>query len=149
MEQVIKTMGFLLFLVSRAHHNLATRTFSKLGLFRGQPPVLFELGRNDNLTQTELAEKMEVTPATMTNLLRRLELSGLVNRERDVLDGRISRVSLTQRGVDVVARARELAEGMDRVLFAGFSPHELDTMRDFLQRMHANLTAEAENSTQS
>ena len=64
--------GKLLYLVSRAHHNLADRLFGQVGLYRGQAPVLFELVQQDGLTQSELAEKMELSQATLTNLLHRL-----------------------------------------------------------------------------
>ena len=40
----LKKPGPLQFLVSKAHHHLASRVFEQMGLNRGPPPVLFELG---------------------------------------------------------------------------------------------------------
>jgi len=55
MSTEIKTVEHLLVRVCRAHHTLASQKFEKLGLFRGQPPVLFELDHQDGMTHGELA----------------------------------------------------------------------------------------------
>jgi len=136
-----KKLGRLLFLVSRAHHNQASQVFEQLGLYRGQPPVLFELGHQDGTPQVELAEKLELTPATLTNILHRMEASGLVIREPDPADKRISRVFLTPKGRDRLSRSREAADQIDRISFAGFSPEEQALMNEFLERVHTNLTS--------
>ncbi|MEA4908544.1 MAG: MarR family transcriptional regulator [Chloroflexi bacterium] len=142
-----KALGLLLFQVSRAHHNLASQVFEQLGLHRGQPPVLFELGRQDGITQSELAERMEVRPATLTNMLQRMEAAGFITRCRDQADSRVSRVYLTQAGKDVLVRARELANGMDHTAFAGFSSAEKGQIKDFLERIHASLITALEEQS--
>jgi MarR family transcriptional regulator, organic hydroperoxide resistance regulator len=126
-------------LVSRAHHNLASQVFEQLGLHRGQPPVLFELGNQDGMTQSELAKKMEVTPATMTNMLHRMEQAGFITRSRDQGDIRVSRVFLTENGKTILNQAREAADKMDQSAFANFSTEEQNQVGDFLERIHRNL----------
>ena len=54
--------------------------------------VLCALWQEEGLTQTELAERLAVRPATVTNLLQRLERKGLVRRVPDADDQRVSRV---------------------------------------------------------
>ena len=76
-------LGYLIFRICRAQNNLANTIFSEIGLFRGQPPVLFQLGKHKELTQSQLADMLEVTPATLTNILHRMEKTGLINRTRD------------------------------------------------------------------
>lgn len=139
MSKPQKKLGFQLFLVSRAHHNLASQVFEQLGLHRGQPPVLFELGHRDGMTQNELAAKLEVTPATITNMLRRMELSGFIYRVRDTLDRRTARVFLTESGNNVLLKAIKLADQMHETAFAGFSSAEQEMLNNFLERIHTNL----------
>jgi DNA-binding MarR family transcriptional regulator len=139
METPLK-LGRLLFLVSRAHHNLASQVFMQIGLHRGQPPVLFELGHQDGITQSELADKLEITRATMTNLLNRMESSGLITRSQDQSDSRYSRIYLTDHGRSTLNKARDLAGKMDATAFAGFSLEEQTKMKSFLDRIHQNLT---------
>jgi MarR family transcriptional regulator, organic hydroperoxide resistance regulator len=140
MSQSENQLGFLLFLVSRAHHNRASQFFERFGLYRGQPPVLFELGEHDGSTQSELAEKLEVTPATMSNMLQRLETAGFVKRQRDPADARISRVFLTPAGKEAVVHAADSADDLEEIAFSGFTPLERKQIKDFLERIHANLT---------
>lgn len=135
-------LGYRLFLVSRAHHNQASRMFGEIGLFRGQPQVLFNLGDREGVTQTELAEKLELTPATLTNLLTRMEHSGLIERRTDVLDSRYSRIFLTDAGRIKLAQAIEQTQKMDAAAFAGFNAEELKLLHQFLERIHQNLTRE-------
>lgn len=134
-------LGRLLFFVSRAHHNLASQIFMQIGLHRGQPPVLFELGHQEGVTQCELADKLEITRATMTNLLNRMESSGLITRSRDQADSRFTRIYLTEHGKSTLIKARELSAEMDLTAFAGFTKEEQAGMKSFLERVHQNLTA--------
>jgi DNA-binding MarR family transcriptional regulator len=133
-------LGRLLFLVSRAHHNRANRVFTQIGLFRGQQSVLFELGHQEGITQSELAEKLEITTATMTNMLTRMESAGLITRCRDQTDTRCSRIFLTENGKSTLLKARELTDKMDSSAFAGFSSDEQASLNSFLERIHHNLT---------
>ncbi|HCS40890.1 MAG TPA: MarR family transcriptional regulator [Anaerolineaceae bacterium] len=135
-------LGYRLFLVSRAHHNQASRMFGEIGLFRGQPQVLFNLGDREGVTQTELAEKLELTPATLTNLLTRMEHSGLIERRTDALDSRCSRIFLTDAGRIKLAQAVEQTQKMDAAAFAGFNVEELTLLHQYLERIHQNLTRE-------
>lgn len=138
----LKNMGYLLARTSRAHHNLASRTFPQLGLHRGQVPVLLELTETDGITQSELVERLEVTPATLTNLLNRMEESGFILRQRDPADTRVSRVYLSEKGLSTAEQFSQLAETVDGITFAGFSPEELETLTGFLERVHANLVSQ-------
>jgi len=133
-------LGYQLFLVSRAHHNQASRMFGEIGLFRGQPQVLFKLGEAEGLTQSELAEKLELTAATLTNLLTRMEQSGLIARRTDEMDSRCSRIFLTDNGRNKLAQAVAQTQKMDAVAFAGFNLEEQEQLNDYLERIHQNLT---------
>jgi len=137
--QPIKTPISLLSMVGRAHQHLASQVFEQAGLYRGQPPVLFELGEHAGILQTDLAEILEVTAATMTKLLQRMEAAGLIRRERDATDGRISRVYLTEAGRAARARATLLASKMNDEVLAGLSEAELATLTNLLDRIHTNL----------
>lgn len=74
-------------------------------------------------TVTDLAERMELAQSTVTELVKRAEDAGLLERERSVADGRIAHLSLSREG--------------ERRLAAAFRAHDDERRR--LQRMLAEL----------
>ena len=89
------------------------------------------------LTLGELAAAEQVRPPTMTRLVTALEAQGLVRREADSRDGRLTRVHATAKGQAILAagRARRV-EALARQLDA-LPPGDLATLEraaDILER---------------
>ena len=59
------------------------------------------------LKVSELARRLSLEPATLSPLLKRLEASGMVTRERP-RDDRALAVSLTTKGVEARAQAEQI-----------------------------------------
>jgi DNA-binding MarR family transcriptional regulator len=59
---------------------------------------------SERTTITELAERLQLAQSTVTELVRRAEQSGLVERERSAEDGRIAHLRLTKEGEHRLAR---------------------------------------------
>jgi MarR family transcriptional regulator, organic hydroperoxide resistance regulator len=133
-------LDFLLAQVSRLHHYRAHELLDGLGLYRGQPPVLFALWERDGLTHKELAGQLEITPATVTKMIQRMEKAGFVRRQPDASDQRVSRVYLTDAGRAVHAQVQAVWNRMEVENFAGFSDEERVTLRRFLLQIRDNLT---------
>lgn len=134
-----QSMDFLLAQVSRLHHHRAHELLEGLGLYRGQPPVLFALREQDGLTHTELARRLEITPATITRMLQRMEKAGFVQRKPDETDQRVSRVYLAEAGRAIIADLQAVWDRMEMESFAGFSPDDLAVLRGMLVRLRENL----------
>ena len=134
-----QTLDFLLAQVARLHHHRAHELFEELGLYRGQPPVLFALWEQDGLTHGELADKLEITPATVTRMIQRMEKTGFVQRKPDASDQRISRVHLPEAGRLIRAKLQSVWDRMEVENFAGFNDEERAVLRSFLQRLRENL----------
>lgn len=91
----------------------------------------------DGKTPAELARAFQVSKATMTHTLQRLEARGLVEVRPDSRDGRSKRVHLTDAGravreAAIAALAPTLAE-----LNEDFTPEELDGLLPTLSRLRA------------
>jgi DNA-binding MarR family transcriptional regulator len=132
-------LDFLLAQVCHLHHSRAHQLFEAIGLYRGQPPVLRALWEQGGLTQTELAGRIKVSPATMTKMLQRMEKAGFIQRQPDPEDQRISRVYVTEAGRAIKAALEESWQTMEMDTFAGFSLEEQGLLRRFLLQMRANL----------
>jgi DNA-binding MarR family transcriptional regulator len=132
-------LGFLLGRVGRAHHKLMRQSLGDSGLHRGQPPVLFTLSEQDGRTNSELAALLEVTPATTTNMVKRMEQAGFVTRRRDAEDERVSRVYLTDAGRAVLAEMEAVIHQTETIMFDGFALEERVLLRRLLTHVYDNL----------
>lgn len=133
------SVDFLLVQVCRLHYQRAHELLETINLYRGQPPVLHLLYQQEGMTQTELAERMQVTPATINKMLQRMEKNGFVERRPDPEDQRRSRVYLTEAGRAVQGQVRAIFRKIEVETFSGFSGEELSQLRAYLERIRNNL----------
>ncbi len=115
------------------------RRLRSLDCLFGQPPVLFALWERDGQTQTELANGMHRTAATVTATLTRMERDGWVERRPDDQDHRVTRVHVTQKGLDVRVQVELLLKELDERTFNGFDDLERALLRRLLMQMEKNL----------
>lgn len=137
-----ETIGQLLGAISHLHHKRMRDTWESLGLHRGQPFVLHMLWEEDGRTHTELAGILQRSPATISNMIKRMEKAGFVDRRSDPRDERVSRVYLTDAGRQIKAAVEATWRSFEGQTFSGFSQAELDTLQTLLARVFDNLTSE-------
>ena len=104
-------------------------------LSNAQYGLLFNLSGGSAMSARELAEAADLTPATVTQMLDALEAQGLVERLRSAEDRRVVLTALTDRGKAVVEEHRARVEPRWRASLAEFSPQELRTAADVLDRL--------------
>jgi len=83
--------------------------------------TLHRLEQHGDRRLTELAGLEGVTQPAMTQLVSRLERSGLVVRRADPLDGRVVLVQITPDGLGVLRRRRAIRAARLTSLLAGLS----------------------------
>jgi DNA-binding MarR family transcriptional regulator len=135
------SIDFLVAQVGRLHHKRAHTLLEELGLYHGQPRLLLVLWHEEGQTQSELAERLRVRPATITKMLQRMQEAGFVERHRDDQDQRLVRVYLTDHGHAVQERVQQVWAQMEREVLEGFEPAECDQLRGFLLHIRENLRA--------
>lgn len=132
--------------VFRHHHYFLHTVLMDIGLYPGQPPLLFILNKEDGLSQKELASRLQVKPATLTVMLKRMEKTELVIRKQDEEDQRVSRVYITEKGQEVFKMAEELMKKVDDQMFKGFTGEEKEKLGIFLNRIKDNLVIPGDNN---
>lgn len=100
---VAETVLYQLVQHVKAHRSAFSRDLLELNIHVGQEQVLIQLWAEDGLTQTQLAERVNSTPPTLSKMLQRMEREGLVRREREDRRGRAARVFLTKLGREMQA----------------------------------------------
>jgi DNA-binding MarR family transcriptional regulator len=94
----------------------------------GQSMCLRVLVANDGISQRDLAEMLHLARPTVTTMLQRLELSGVIERRVDPADQRLTRVHLTPTG-------RKLEENLRAV----FAEHVRETFGPMPERDRREL----------
>jgi MarR family transcriptional regulator, transcriptional regulator for hemolysin len=115
------------------------RRVRELRLTRSQWLALVILRRNNGISQSELADKLDVEPMTIVRTLERLEKAEWIERRRDAADRRIKRIYLTPRVQDVVVRMRSLGMEMRRDTLLGIDEQEHQLLVTLLKRIKHNL----------
>lgn len=96
---------FALYSTSLAMTKLYKPLLDELGLTYPQYLVMLVLWERDGLMVSELGERLFLDSGTLTPLLKRLELAGLISRVRDLQDERRVHITLTPSGHELKARA--------------------------------------------
>jgi len=138
-EDLSRNFGFLINDVARLMRTAYDRRVRELGLTRSQWWVLTLLFRNDGVTQSELAELLEIERPTLGRLLDRLEAKGWVRREHDARDRRAWRVHLTEAVEPAMRKLRKVAAELRGDALAGLGAKERDRFVDTLLTVKANL----------
>lgn len=125
--------------VLRRHYNLTHTLLNNIGIYPGQPPMLFALNKKDGQSQKELAHKLNLKPATITVMVKRMEKENLVVRMQDDKDQRISRVYLTKKGKEVFKKTNEVINNIEKICFQNFTPEEKLLLRRLFMQMKQNL----------
>ena len=111
----------------------------------GQFQVLAALRRRDPLPMTagELARAAILTSGAMTAVLDRLEEQGLIRREIDAEDRRARRVTITEKGRNLINRALDQRMAQHRALNAALTLEERETLSAILRKLLIAVEGEA------
>ncbi|MCP1438812.1 DNA-binding MarR family transcriptional regulator [Erwinia persicina] len=128
---------FALYSTNLALHKLYRQLLAPLDITYPQYLVMLVLWERDDVTVSEIGERLFLDSATLTPLLKRLEAAGLLDRQRSRKDERQVVVTLTEQGRELRHKAVDLPQAVScaaacdaekmRVLKA-----ELESLRDSL-----------------
>jgi DNA-binding MarR family transcriptional regulator len=99
-------------LIFRAVQQHSQWVESRCGVSSAQLWAMSELSKTPGLKVTELAKAMSIHQSTASNLLLKLEKTGLIRRERPGSDQRVVRLYLTEAGRELVAKAPDPKQGL-------------------------------------
>lgn len=137
--QVEKSMQFLFMEITRHYAGKCMQGLNRIGIHPSQMPFFMMVHKNDGLSQSEMAKRLDIKPPTVNVSIQRLEKSGIVYRKRDEKDQRIMRVYLTERGKKIAADIMEYADETEKIMFRNFSDADLCLLRRFLGQILTNL----------
>ena len=135
----VLTLGQLLLQVCRLTGDRLRVKMEEIGLHKGQGFVLFHLWHHDGIAQNVIAHALHVSPATVTNTLKRMERDGWITRERDPEDQRIVRVRLTEKAREVREEARNAFRDLEKGVTSVLTKDERRILQELLVKLHEHL----------
>src|SRR5215813_1999231 len=132
-------LGFLIHDVSRLRRSAFDRCLKPLNVTRSQWWVLAYLSREDGMTQSQLAEELDLGKVAIGGLIDRLEKSGLVRREADATDRRVNRVFLEPKSKQLITRMRKVSHKLNEQILSGLPNEKLEHAATTLDAMKRNL----------
>lgn len=128
---------FALYSTGLAMNKLCRKLLKPLDLTYPQYLVMLVLWEHQKLSVSEIGTHLYLDSATLTPLLKRLEVSGLVVRERSSEDERQVNIFLTDKGVEL----QKHAPGIQRAIAEAVqcTSEELDALRKQLASVQARL----------
>jgi MarR family transcriptional regulator for hemolysin len=135
------SVGYLVYLTNRAFQRAVNEELQKLNVTFRQMQVLAWLALDGELTQRELAARMEVEGATIVGIIDSMERKGWIARCPDPADRRKNVIRPTPQVEPVWTQMLDIIQRVRRRAFAGMSEDELNTLRRLLRRIQDNLRA--------
>ncbi len=138
-DDLDRNFGFLLHDVARLMRTLFDRRGRDLGLTRSQWWDLTMQYAKEGVTQSELADLMELEKPTLGRLLDRLEEKEWVERRADELDRRVNRLFLTDKVQEVMRALRKTAATVRQEAVGDMTTDERERFIDTLIKIKTNL----------
>jgi len=126
-------------LLTLRHRARAAALLAPLGLHPGQEALLLELARTGPMIQAKLSEALNIEPPSVTLMTRKLEASGHVRRSPAPSDKRASVVELTDSGVALAGRVKEMWCDLAEETVAGLPDQTVAELPGILAILSGNV----------
>jgi DNA-binding MarR family transcriptional regulator len=104
-----------------------------------QDLVIYHLAQQKGLNQKDLVEKLNITPASVSSLVNKMDSEGLLVKVQDEKDARKFSLSLTEKGQNLVPQVIESWLKIQEEIIKGFTDEEKATFLRLLNHLEKNL----------
>lgn len=125
--------------LTRMHHSQVENKMKNLGMHRSQHLALMYISKNDGkVTQKDIAKKYDISEAAVSNTIKKLELSGLIQKCSNS-DARYNYLSLTEKGIDAVKESVDIFNEAEAKTFEALTDNEIKTLHKIILKMQDSL----------
>jgi len=102
---------------------------------RGQRKILRILAEHTDVSQKELQDLLGIESGSMSEIVSKLEHKGLIKREKDKLDRRMSRIKITKNGLELAKEIEAIDVVDEESLFTSLSVEEQEQLKTILKKL--------------
>ena len=137
------SIGYWICMTSHLYDRALNLELTPQGVTRCQCQILGWLALEGELSQVELANRMNVEPPTLVPVLDRMERDGLLAREACASDRRRNIVTAKPKAQIVWKKIVASSERVRAKAVAGLTPEQTATLKELLQMVQENLNPQA------
>ncbi len=138
-----ESVGYWVVMAAHSLQRALNEELAPHGLTHRQWQVLCWLAISGTLAQNELAERMNIEPATLVSVLGRMERNGWIGRRACPQDGRKRMVFPKTKATPIWEQAVECAHRVRQRATRGFSDADRDRLKQLLCAMLNNMREES------
>jgi len=138
-------IGYSITDVGRLLRTVFERRVRAVGLTRAQWLVITRVHRRPGLSQSAVADLLEIEKASAGRLIDRMEAKGWLRRQPDASDRRINRLHLTPAASQLHASIWPIAEATVDEALGDLTAKERHALTGLMTRVKAKLQALAEH----
>ena len=138
----MSSVGFLISQVKQ----LSDRTFEKILKTKGidefngaQGRILYILWNNNDLSIKQISKFTKLAKTTLTAMLERMELQGLIKRTISKEDKREIIVSLTDKAKELKENYLDVSKQMEKIFYKNFTDKQIENFENTLKKIIENL----------
>ncbi|MCM3116470.1 MarR family transcriptional regulator [Neobacillus sp. MER 74] len=140
MKEILREIG----MIARALDSISNIEFKEYDLTKGQYLYLVRICEYPGIIQEKLAEMIKVDRTTAARAIKKLEMSGFIEKQEDQQNKKIKKLFPTEKGNYVYPFIRRENDYSNMVALEGFSEREVETMFTLLQRVRKNIEVDWE-----
>ena len=137
-DDVKKLIENFLDLHKNMHYLLNEKT-KQFDLSASQVRLLMIVKKHQNINQNALAKKLNVTKATLSVRLQRLEKMGYLTKKQDIHDKRNYILNITDMGDTFINEGMEILQEKMLNLFKGVSKEQISQLNDVINIIKLNI----------
>jgi DNA-binding MarR family transcriptional regulator len=130
--------GRLINELSRFAHIYFQHEFKKYNIGHAQIRTLFYIAHNEQQTQKQLANYLNLDKSSITSQLQILERNAYISRTTSKRDARMQVISITDKTKDILEPLKQVRSSWTTTLLDGFSEKERSDIFNYLERMRDN-----------
>ncbi len=134
-----KSLTYLFTQISTAHQNILQKAMNEIGLQRGQVFVLISLLKTDGQSQIDLVNHLNLTAPTINKMVGSLVKNGFAECRKCSQDGRMMRVYLTEKSVQIKSVVEEQWQKLEKQTFSFLTETEKLILTQLFGEIKENL----------
>jgi len=122
---------------ARAHGERAPMGNSPIG--RTQGIILSNIIDTPNISQDELAAKLQLDKTTIAKAVKKMEINGMITREKSTEDARKYKLNATEKAAEIKEHITKRRDERSSLAFEGIEQAEIEAFKKTLSKIEENI----------